>query len=399
MKRILLLLTLSSLGASASAVFFGVPGANEQFHWVTTDNNGNIYVSGKSTSGGVTDLLAASFNSSGTVRWSNVFDGGFNTTEVDDALDVYNSNVTVAYRTGQTFGTQVFSRVGGVPISQTTYMSPTLLSTNNATAIANNAIFVGSRNTPGFTDGFALRMDGINPPTPVYFGTSGYTIFRESVTTAAGTYIAVRDAVGSYICQWDFATGTAIWTTYLPAGVTADRIAADNAGNLYVGGTVLNTTRDLTVCKYSPTGAFLGQGTADSGYEDACTHMIVVGNKPVLAGFHSSPTGQNWIYCATFRANLTRAEHFHDQVATASGNLATDGSVAYLIGRTNNGTDFWLYKFDTTGVYWGWRINQSPLHEEAFGLIYKSGMLLVCGWTSTEAFVNRIDPAVGTVIW
>lgn len=397
-KRTLLLLCLSSLGASASAVFFGTAIPNEQFHRITTDNNGNVYVGGTTSTPAGTDLLVASYTSAGLPRWNAAFDGGLGVNDSTDAINVHNANVNFAYHAGSTFGMQVIARTTGVLGVQTTYTPASPLSTNNTTCVLDTGIFVGSRNIAGVVDGFVLPLGGVNPPSPQYHGTSGYTVLLDSFSNAAGTYIIGNDRLGNFVAQWDFTTGTTIWKTNLPAGVHPVKIVADNAGNLYVGGTAFNATRDLTVCKYSSAGVLLGQGTADSSTDDTGTHLTVVGNKPVVAGYRTTPTGNN-IYVATFQANLALALNFTDQPCAESGQLTTDGTAAYVIGRTANGTDSWLYKFNTIGVFWATPINVSPNIDTSYGLIYKSGMLLTCGWSNGDAFVSRIDTGLGGVLW
>lgn len=399
MKRILLLLCLAALGPSASAVFFGTPTAWEQFHWVTTDNNGNVYVSGTSEAGGSKDLLAASFNSSGTLRWSRVFDGGFNQPDNPQAMTVFNSNVNIAYTAGPTFGTQAMARTTGTLGVSASYTPATPLIVNNTEYVTNAGIFSGSRNVGGLIDAMILLFDGVHPPTPSFYGTSGYTTFLESVTTMAGTYVVGRDAAGDFVAKWDFATGTTAWKTDLPAGVTSNRIAADKAGNVYVAGTIVNTTRDLIVCKYSPTGTFLGQGVSDSGYDDYATHLTVAGDRPMVAGYHWFVDG-NWFYAAAFRSNLTLGFHMHDNDSTEAGNITADASNGYVIARPRiANSPYKIFKFSHLGSYWIAFIDQSPDFETVFGLQYKSGMLLACGYTPYQAFVLRLDPAAGTIVW
>lgn len=397
-KRTLLLLSLSSLGASASAVIFGGPTTTEYFDRVTTDNNGNVYVLGTSTPDPLAlDLLVASFNSSGVLRWNNTFDGGLGVNDDPDVISVFNSNVHTAYRSDTSVGVQSFNRVTGAYGAQTLYATPPLGFTQPK-FVGDTAVFVGSRNIGGFVDAAIMRVDGITLPTPTFYGTSGYTVFHDSVTIASGTYVTGDDANGKFVAKWDFTTGSPIWITNLPATATPYKIEADAAGNLFVAGTIVNTNRDLAVWKYSPAGAFLGQGIADSGYEDLFTTFALAGSKPVLTGRYTN-AGSTWLYAAALRANLTVGYAFIDQQTYNAEGLTTDADYAYLVGRSTAAGDDSVFKFSVAGMFWSRVINQSASTERVTGIVYKSGMLLICGAVNGDALLYRLSPATGLVMW
>lgn len=397
MKQILTLACLAALASSASAVVFGVPGAFEQFHHIDTDNNGNIYVLGLNTTGGTTDLLVGSYNVGGAFRWSRSFDGGFNAAENTRSIGVFTTNVSVGYETNASIGSQVLSRSTGALGVQTTFTPGSTYTLLGSRYAAGNAIFTGRTDSGGITNALMLTMDGVNPAVATYYGTSGYTYFVDTVSNLSGTYVVGVDSLGNFIAKWDFVTGTTVWKTNLPAGVLPRKVLADAAGNLYVGGQDYNTTLDLTVCKYSSAGVFLGQGIADSGADDVATDLALAGTKPAVAGYQVS-AGVSCITAAAFNSNLTLGHHFLDPGTNGPTGLTADANNFYVVA-SRTGLDSQLYKFGTAGNYWNVPVNIGAGQDVAHGLNFKSGMLLVCGTSNSDAFITRFDTALGGILW
>lgn len=397
MKQILTLSCLAALASSASAAVFGVGGAFEQFHHIDTDNNGNIYVLGLATTPPGTDLLAASFKVGGALRWSRTFDGGFSAAENTRSIGVYNANVSVGYETNGSIGSQVLSRTTGALGVQTTFTPASSYTLIGSRYAAGNALFTGRTDSGGITQALMLTMDGVNPAVATSYGTFGYTYFVDTVSNLAGAYVAGVDNLGNFVAKWDFVTGTTVWKTNLPAGVMPRKVLADAAGNLYVGGQVRNSTWDLTVCKYSPAGAFLGQGIADSGSDDIATDLALAGNKPAVAGYQIT-AGASTLTAAAFQSNLTLGYHFIDPGTNNPTGLTADATNFYVVaGRT--GSDSQLYKFGTAGSYWTVPVNIGAGQDVAHGLNFKSGMLLVCGTSNSDAYLSRIDTILGGILW
>lgn len=116
-----------------------------------------------------------------------------------------------------------------------------------------------------------------------------------------------------------------------------------------------------------------------------------------MAGYQIT-AGASTLTAAAFQSNLTLGYHFIDPGTNTPTGLTADATNFYVVaGRT--GSDSQLYKFGTAGSYWNVPVNIGAGQDVAHGLNFKSGMLLVCGTSNSDAYLSRIDTALGGILW
>ncbi len=321
------LVKFNANGTEAWATYFGGSGS-EQCNGVATDRNGNVYMTGSTTSatgiafnstlqsaygGGTGDAFLAKFNSAGTIQWSTYIGGTGNDIGYSVACDKWRS-VYVAGATG----------------------SPTAIT-------AGSNIFDGTEN--GTLNGFINRFDTSgNRIWGTYYGSGNFTstyIYQASIDllgylyfagqTNASTGIASATAyqsalVGSFfptnamIAKFD-SSGNRDWGSYYGSGTTQGfAIANDTLGNVYMSGYTSGATNIATAGAYQTTYAggndgFLAKfdtagnnkwGTYYGGTGAETQKAITIDNfgNPMIAGFTTSTVGiattNNGTYQSTY---------------------------------------------------------------------------------------------------
>ena len=369
------------------STYFGGAGSDMGMA-ITTDVAGsNIYVTGSTTStgistggayhstlGGGTDMFLAKFSTAGARTWVTYIGGSGNETGNAVACDG-GGNVYVGGVTSTSVASSIIA--GGSPF-QTTY--------GGAASDGYLGKFNGSGTIQWATYYGGGGIDAINGLTVAPSGNlifTGTTSSTASISSAGAAQVSEAGGTSDAMLG-SFATGgsgTRSWATYL-GGTGTDEgngVAVDGAGNIYVVGTTSSTdsipyglsyqstfgggTYDAFVAQYTSAGArswgtFLGGNDIDYGYAvnaDVYGNIVVTGGTTSTSGFstqyayQTASGGSIDAYVAKFNVwgqNIYTTYFGMDGVDLAYG-IGTDptNSSVVIAGYTNS-----LSGFTTAGV-------------------------------------------------
>ncbi|SEI52343.1 Por secretion system C-terminal sorting domain-containing protein [Dyadobacter sp. SG02] len=401
------------------ATYYGGTG-EEQIRSVATDPDGNIYVTGTTTSnsniatagtsqtapGGDIDIFVAKFNSNGVRQWGTYYGGAGK----DEGNSITYSNGQV-YIAGETISAGM-ATAGAFQDSP----GPNGVSVNSIIARFNVA--TGNRNWATYYGGgmtsFASRISVDANGNIFVLGGTAVNLFPLSSCApgniaTAGTYRQGNGCTNSWLAKFNSA-GARLWGTFV-AGSDLKAIASrssyaldvDAAGNVYVGGsTALSATYDASL-------AFgVGEGTAittDRGY---------------LMKFNANG-GRVWgrFYDGTFTD--LKVDEANNRIQTVGYTTSATGiasSGAYKTTKVPATDGFWV-TFDMSGHY------QKGTYLGGQGLTYGMGVkvdntgdVIVAGHSTAagnelstncsfqtspagnvDAFINKFSASSGQRIW
>lgn len=296
---------------------------------ITTDTEGNVYLTGSFTSptltfgdvtltnsGGGQAIFLAKYDSSGNTLWAKAFTGD-NFLSFDEGMNVATDAENNVY-------------INGYFRSSSLNFDSVILN-NNSTG-TNNSIFIAKFDSEGgllwvkstqgrgySTNTYGLEVDsGGNVvmagtfETSITFGTTTYT------NSEYGTY-------GTFLVKYDPA-GNIIWSRGLPAYTGGQCLAIDDANNIYTAGKYIG----------SPSYNVVIGSTAQSG-----------------AGvfFVKYDSSGNAIWVKTVNKGL----NVMDMALDSAGNIISTGDFTLPIVfddiqlTSNNGTDMFIVKHDNNG--------------------------------------------------
>ena len=405
-------------------------GAGDNGYGTTTDDEGNIYVTGvfrstvdfdpgsgteNRTSYGADDIFLSKFDISGTFQWVQTWGGNWNSTEtqadvgrsvaVDDSGNVY---VTGWFRlTGD------FDPGTGV---------------DNHTSNGNRDAFLSKFDSSG-TFQWALTWGGVN--NEYGYGTavddSGNVFatgeFWDTVDFDPGSGTDYHNANDgrSFLSKFDSA-GTFQWARTW--GDEAHEVAVDNSGNAYVAGWFSGYNVDFDpgsgtdnhtsfgwfdpyLVKYDSTGAYQwgrtwggfsldeghGVDVDDSG--NACISGIFQGTvdfDPGTGTDNRTSNGATDLFVSQFDSDGdfqwvntwggTSSDYCYSVAVDDSGNIFSTGGFMYTVDfdpgagidnhNSNGGRDIFLTCYDSTGAYEWTRTWGSSSYDHGFEVVIDS---------------------------
>lgn len=355
-----------SSGILLWATYYG-GGNTDECHSVTTDLEGNVFISGytysnagiatagayQTTHGGNTDAFLAKFDGSGAIKWATYFGGNGSESNyslaTDDSGDVLLSGYTSSSTGIATAGAYQPAIGGG---------NDGFLAKFDSTGSLSWATYFGG------TSGEQIYGVCTGPSEDIYI--SGYTYSTSGIATAGAWQIAPGGGEDGFLAKFD-SSGVLQWSTYY--GGSADdygnSISADTSGHIYLAGTTYSSSGIATAGAWQDT---LG------GDFDA-----------FLARFDSSGALQ-W---ATYYGGANEEEGY---AATGPlGNAYITGYTSSTSGITTPGSyqpvygggtyDLFLAQFDTAGIlqwgsYYGGSSDDNYYNTpaaDAYGNVYVTG--------------------------
>lgn len=293
-----------------SAVYNGQGNAIDYVTSLTTDDSGNVYVTGQSYGGFITqyDIVTIKYNSAGVQQWTSRFDGSGSSNDIGSSISVdYSGNVIVA---GQSFE----SNSGSYDYIIIKYNS------------FGDQVRISYYDGPG---------NGIDVATAVKTDNAG-NIFVTGYSRGTNS-------------QYDIAT-----VKYNPEGVEqwvsrhngaangndgATGLVTDNNGNVYVSGYsgISGSNYDIAVLKYDSTGVrqWLRSYNGTSNQNDSSTSLAIdnQGNICVTGFCNSTGTSKDFV---TIKYNTNGTQEW---LAVYNGNTNED-DVAYSAAFDQNGDVF-----------------------------------------------------------
>jgi hypothetical protein len=336
----LLALLLPAATRAAWPVEYGNSGENIGKS-VVTDSVGNVFAGGYTNAGifgqtslGNYDGYVAKFNQTGALQWSNLF--GTSTSDyVYGVAAVGASSVVAVGNTGGALPT--YSNAGGTDAMVRLYDS------------AGATVWTRQFGTAGDEVVQAVATDGLGH---IYIG--GYSTASFAGFTNAGS-------TDAFVAQLNAATGAVNWTFQIGSSVTdsAVGLAADSAGNVYLGGYTDGTLPGQTAA--GNTDAFVLKVSVGGTLQ--WTKQFGTSGFDQVSGVGVDSTG------AVLSAGYTNG--------IFSGQTSAGGYDAFAQKRDANGNVIWTNQFGTVGT------------EVANGLAINGADQAIVGGYTTGAFPGK----------
>ncbi len=303
----------------------GLSSRNSQAKSVTVDGSGNVLVAGCSSDWGDFEYATIKYSSGGLPLWTNVYGTSVNEDDVPVAVAVdTNGNVFVTgYSTsyiGYFNSTTVGYSGAGVPLWTNRYTGPTH-SEDKARALAVDSggnIFVTGL-TSGYsgtgTDYVTIKYSGSGVPlwTNRYNGPANSVDVATAMgVDANGNILVTGHSIGSN-GTYDYATikysnnGIPLWTNLSNFFHTADHanaLALDASGNVFVTGYSWYSSDDYATIKYSSAGIPVWTNRYGRfGEDDQATGIVVDLDGNVFVTGFSMGSGGNYDYATIKYSN------------------------------------------------------------------------------------------------
>lgn len=413
---------------------------------VGVDNNGNVYVSGKSFNGGDDDYVTIKYNSIGTQTWLQTYNGGGNDRPAAMQTDAFGNcfitgrsksanddYYTIAYNSsGVTLWTALYDGTGGKndrPVALTYDGNGNVYVTGQSdvdiTALAINYDYLTIKYDLNGVQLWATNYNGI--------GNNSDVPSDIAVDANGNVYITGKaDVDAIIITNNDYATvkynlsGVQQWVkSYNGAANLSDganAIAVDAAGNCFVtGGSVENSSqKDGTTLKYNATGTqqwinkYNGTGdNSDNGSAiaaDASGNVYVAGytfgngiDRDICVMKINSIGDTAWV--RKYDGSAGKTDQANAIAIDASGNV-------YITGYAKNtitGNDYITIKYNSIGdTVWTKKYNGTGNGTDKAEAIYVdgSGNVYITGYSDTDPSIASNDNyatikynSAGTQLW
>jgi uncharacterized delta-60 repeat protein len=290
----------------------------DQVTGMALDNNGNVFVTGYSSSGGINDYATVAYSGAGLPLWTNRYNGPGNDNDFARAIAVTsNGNIVVtgsSYDSTSAIDYATIAYSGaGVPLWTNRYNGPGN-NTDQANAIA------ADKNGNVFVTGFSHNENGNYDYATVAYSGAGLPLWTNRYDMQnridQANAIAVDKDGNVFVTghsndsvTYDFATvaysgaGVPLWTNrYEGTGLDNDyarAIALDSRGNVVVTGESHNgTTFDFVTVSYSGTGIPLWTNRYDGpvNLEDYSVAIAVDGHDDVFVAGYSGANTSGYNY-------------------------------------------------------------------------------------------------------
>ena len=324
--------------------------SDEVAYGIAVDNEGNIYLTGQTSStdfptttdayqtshaGGTYDIFLAKFNSSGTLVYSTYLGG----TSTDSGRDITVDSEGNVYLTGYTKSTDFPTTTDANQTSNTGSYDIFLAKFNSSGNLVYSTYLGGTSGDYGYD--IAVDSEG-----NVYL--TGYTTSTDFPTTTDAYQTSNTGGYDIFITKFN-SNGTLLYSTYLGGTGTdyGSGIAVDNEGNVYITGQTTSTDFPVT------TGALQ---TSNAGVDyDAFVSKL-------------NANGTDLVYSTYLGGSADNSIETAKDIAVDS-----DGN-AYIIGYTNS-SDFPItttaYQTTNQGGFMG-DVILSKLNSDGTDLIYST---------------------------
>ena len=330
----------NSNGVRQWGTYYGGSDDDEGYACVT-DNQNNIYITGRTSStnaiattaahqdtfGGYYDAFLVKFNSNGVRQWGTYYGGSSPDMGNGCAIDSQNN----IYITGFTGSLNVIATIGAHQVIKGWYEDAFLVKFNSNGVRQWGTYYGGS----GEEYGFGCATDFQNN---IYI--TGGTYSLTAIATIGAHQVTKGWYADAYLVKFD-SNGVRQWGTYY--GGTDDdygyACAIDNQNNIYITGRTSSTNAIATIGAHQLTGGFNGDAFLikfnSNGVRQWGTYY---GGSTIDYGYGCAIDSQNNIYITGFTASL-------NVIATIGAHQETYGG---------GGEDAFLVKFDSNGVrQWG----------------------------------------------
>ncbi|MBI5775241.1 MAG: SBBP repeat-containing protein [Verrucomicrobia bacterium] len=387
------------------------------------DKNGNIIVTGSSYNGNETgtDFLTISYSETGVPLWTNLFNGlvSSNCGDVPLAVGVNsNGNVYVSGLSTTTdnyrhrdYSIVVYSSTG-VPLWTNSYNRPGFGYDDSTVMAVDNCgnVFV-TEHLAGFAY-VTFRFSGADVPvwTNYFNGPTSQGGNPKGIAIASdGSVIVVGLTTGSD-GSIDYATtkysseGVPLWTNFYAAPANADddarALAVDSSGSVVVSGYTMNdrTYRDYETVKYSSSGVPLWTNFYDgpaSGYDEVTAVALDSSGNVFVTGVSYGIGSQDYATLKYSSAGVPLWTNRYNGVGNYSdyaNALAVDvNGSAFVTGYSWNGSnnDYVTIKYSSAGPpIWTNRYNGAGNDYASALAVDVSGDVFVTGWSYASGGAN-----------
>lgn len=391
----LLIIKMNSSGEKIWSRQLGTAGSYSQGRSITVDVFGNLYVAGTTngsldgnTLEGATDTIIVKYDSAGTKIWSRQFGGTGHSTITNSITSDRNGDI---YITGWTdgaldnnaltgvqhvfvvkfdsIGTKIWTRELGVPTS-----SKYSVGQDIASDVAGNIYVTGDTtgNLDGnFQQGYAelfvvkynstgtrvwTRQFGVRGSFMNSFGITANVDGNFYITGMAYGSLDGNTLIGSsdYFVSKYNSSGIRLWTKQWGISSNGSRISSDLAGNLFVAG-VTNVVNDqflfvhkivpvTNTVRYNANGATSGSAPADQyvinggGVSTAANSGLLSKSGYSFAGWSTSADGSGITYVAGSSGVVVSNSNLTLYAKWFNGICGATGDSCYNYDGVNNGT-------------------------------------------------------------
>lgn len=406
------------------------------------DTAGNLYVTGQSDVGTAAvnyDITTIKYNSLGVQQWLSTYSGSAlnddiptafyvspagnvfitGSVDTDASANVVNDYVTLKYNTtGALQWAQLYAASAGsndVPKGITEDAFGNVIVTGSSEIIPQKNGITVKYNSTGLSQWVnTFNEQGDNTDKP-----------NAMVMDAAGN-IFIAGNVEEYGTDRNFAlqkintSGTTAWVrtingTSVGSSDSAQAVAVDNLGNVYVAGYTHNkgSSSDYTIAKYDTNGNQIWVVTYDFITEtDRILSMVLDAGNNIYVTGRSDSNASNVVSnddILTMKYNSNGVLQWATRY-NGVGNLIDTGRIirvaasgnVYVGGRTFNGTnyDFIVLKYNATGVQQWANIYNGGGNDEGFFMeidaaenVYITGNSDNAGLTNTDVVTLKINTA------
>jgi uncharacterized delta-60 repeat protein len=288
---------------------------------IALDNSGNIYVTGSSWGGDTSyDYATIKYDANGTQKWAARYNAPGNSEDHARAIAV--DNADNVYITGESYGSGTISDYATIKYDSNgtqkwaaRYNGPGN-NEDNAQAIAvdntSNVYVTGSSWGSGTSNDFAtIKYDqnGTQKWAARYNGPENYDDSADDIALdSAGNVYVTGGSFGStnndYVTIKYDPNGNQIWAERYDGPVSSDdyaqAIAADNQGNVYVTGCSTDTGSDYMTIKYTQHNYCTGiAGDLNGNCKvDFADYAILAGDRHIASTWDDlAALADNWLKC------------------------------------------------------------------------------------------------------
>ena len=409
------------------------------------DSAGNLYVTGQSDVGAIAvnyDITTIKYNSLGAQQWINTYSGSAlnddiptafyvsptgsvfitGSVDTDSTANVVNDYVTLKYNTT---GTIQWSQLYTASVSSNDIPKGIIEDA------LGNVIVTGSSEVIPQKNGVTIKYNsaGVSQWVNTFNEQGDNTDKPNAMVMDATGNIFIAGNVEEYGTDRNFAlqkissTGTTAWVrtingTSVGSSDSAQAVAVDNLGNIYVAGYTHNkgSSSDYTIAKYDTNGNQLWVTSYDFNTEtDRALSMVLDASNNIYLTGRSDSDASNVISnddILTMKYNSNGVFLWATRY-NGAGNLIDTGRVirvaasgnVYVGGRTFNGTnyDYIVLKYNTTGAQQWVNAYNGGGNDEGFFMeidatenVYITGNSDNAGLTNTDIVTIKINSAGAT---
>ena len=341
---------------------------------IVVDNNGNVYITGESTS----DYATVKYNTSGVQQWVMRYNGPVSLDDFASVIAIDNSGNV--YVTGSSNSSGIFENYDYTTVKYNASgmeqwvarYDGTSIARDNASASAiddSGNIYVtgASEGSNGSSDYATVKynISGVQQWVMRYDGPAGLQDFASAIAidNSGNVYVTGSSNNSSGIfTNYDYTTvkynasGVEQWVAHYDSDGLANAIAVDNNGNVYVTGA---STSDYATVKYNTSGVQQWIALYDGSSSSGARAIAVDNNGNVYVtgvSFHSS-TSNDYV---TIKYNASGAEQWVERYDGPAGSQDDASAIAiddsgniYVTGRSEGtGTleDYATVKYNASGV-------------------------------------------------